>query len=160
MAERCVDPRGGERVLGLVKDGVFYEAYRSESGEIVLVDSEQDHLPVVCESLDGVRVARVDCGENCYVFDSHVLRRTLRQVLGFARKGGGSFVLDMSSISLVGEAHLNALEHVNAYLEARGRRLVVVTASGVVTREILVAAPALEGRIFSREDKALAWATG
>ena len=160
MAERCVDPRNGERVLGLVKDGVFYEAFRSESGEIVLVDSEQDHLPVVCESVEGVRVVRVNCGDNCYVFDPCVLRTTLREVLKFAREGAGSFVLDMSRISLVAEPHLNALEHVNAYLAGRNRRLVVITASAVVTRGILAAVPALEGRIFSREEKALACAAG
>lgn len=160
MAERCVDPRSGERVLGLVKDGVFYEVFRSESGEMVLVDSEQDHLPVVCESVKGIRVARVDCGDNCYVFDPRVLRTTLREVLEFARKGVGSFVLDMSRISLVAESHLKALEHVNACLEGRDRRLVVVAASAVVTREILAAVPALESRIFSREEEALACAAG
>lgn len=158
--ESCVDPRSGERVLGLVKDGVFYEAFRSRSGELVLVDSEQDHLPVTCESVRGVRVARVDCGDNCYVFDSHVLRTTLRKVLEFAREGTGSFVLDVKRISLVAESHLNALEHVNDYLEDRGRRLVVVTGSAVVAREILAAVPQLEGCIFSKEEQALTCAAG
>ena len=74
MVESCVDPRSGERVLGLVKDGTFYEAYRSASGELQLVeDAKREHLPVSCETVKGVRVARVDCGDNCYIFDRQVL---------------------------------------------------------------------------------------
>ena len=156
MVETSVERSKGERVLGLVKDGVFYEAFRSPSGALELVPSAPDHLPVVCETRKGVRVARVDCGENCYIFDPKILRATLRKVLEFAREGEGSFVLDISRVTLVAESHLQALEHVHTYLEGRRRRLMVVTKSAVVARQIQIAVPTLRGRIFSREKEALA----
>jgi len=156
LAETCVERSSGKRVLSLVKDGVLYEAYRSDTGVLELVPSSPDHLPVVSETRKGVRVARVDCGENCYVFDRKILRATLRKVLEFAREGEGSFVLDISRITLVAQSHLQALEHVHTYLEGRQRRLVVVTQSAVVVRQIQLAVPTLQGRIFSREKDAVA----
>ena len=165
MVESCVDSkreadaRKGERVLGLVKDGTFYEAFRSESGELLLVeDAAREHLPVSCDTVKGVRVARVDCGENCYIFDRQVLMATLRNVLEFARNGAGGLVLDVSRVSLVAATHMNALRHLHDDLAERGRRLVLVTGSAVIAREVLAAVPELAGRIFAREEHALACA--
>lgn len=146
-------------MLGLVKDGTFYEAYRTASGELQLVeDAKREHLPVSCETVKGVRIARVDCGDNCYIFDRQVLMATMRKVLEFARKGKGGFVLDVSRVSMVASTHMHALRHLHDDLDERGRHLVVVSASAVVAREILAAVPELVGRIFANEDRALACA--
>jgi len=53
---------------------------------------------------------------------------------------------------------MNALRHLHDDLAERGRRLVLVTGSAVIAREVLAAVPELAGRIFAREEHALACA--
>jgi hypothetical protein len=148
-------PVKGERVLGLVKDGTFYEAYRSPTGHLVIVDTKQAQLPVIFEEHPNVRLARLDCGDNCYIIDHRIIRETLRRVREFANLGTENLVLDISRVSLVARSHLNALRSLAVALRSKGRDLIVTTASAIVAREVCAAAPELQGLILPRLEEAM-----
>jgi len=156
LVESCANPERGERVLGLVKDGTVYEAFRSASGDLVVVDTQKDRLPITLDTVDGVAVARVECGENCYIFDPKMFRVAIRDVLDLARKGGRGLILDLSRVSLIEAPHLNALSHLHDHLVGRGRDLVIVTGSAVVAREIRKTLPNGSVEIFGKEPDAIA----
>ncbi|MAE93832.1 MAG: hypothetical protein CL910_04165 [Deltaproteobacteria bacterium] len=138
-----------------MKDGTVYEAFRSKEGQLVVVDTLKDRLPVTVETVTGVKVARVDCGDNCYIFDQKMLRAAVRDVLDVARSGRDDLVLDLSRVSFVEPSHLNALRHVHDQLRERGRELIVISRSTVVARDIALAVPELDGAVFRLERDAV-----
>ena len=147
---------GLEHVLGLVKDGTVYEAYRCASGHHVVVDTMRRDLPVQLSMAEGVCFARVRCGNNCYIFDRRIFRAALRKVLSEVRSRPTDLVLDLSEVGLVGEALLSVLKFLDSGLRKRGHRLWVITPSAMVGAEVRRAAPELGPRILPRERDALA----
>jgi hypothetical protein len=140
-----------ERVLGLVKDGTVYEAWRCPQGHLRIVDTLLRSLPVQLVETNGLRVAHIRCGENCFIFDRRMFRAALRQVLHFARTGSEDLILDLSQVGFIGEPLLTAMRFLESGLRRRGRRMWVVTPSGAVASEIRAAAPGLAGNIVARE---------
>ena len=144
------------RVMDLVKDGTVYQAFRCAAGHHLVKDTLQDHLPVELETQDGVQVARVNCGENCYIFDRRMFRAALRRVIRECRRPSRDLVLDLSRISLVGDGLLSAIRFLDNGLRKRQRNLFVVAASAAVESHLLSAVPRLLGRIYRKEAEAFA----
>lgn len=141
-------------VLHLVKDGTVYEAWRCPNGHHLVRDTCRNHLPVELTCADGVHVARVLCGENCFIFDRRMFRSALRGAFRACRRKGGHLLLDLSGVGLVGEGMLSFIPMLDNGLSRRGFRLQVVAASTAVKADILAAAPSMRGRIFDRETDA------
>lgn len=144
-----------ERLLALVKDGTVYEAYQCDRGHHVLVDTRRDSLPIELVSIDGVSLARVVCGTNCYIFDQAMFRGALRRVLELSRRRSGPLVLDLTEVGFVGEPVLSAVEVVDSGLAKRGSPLYVIAPSMIVTSELIAAVPSLSERVFADESAAL-----
>lgn len=152
--ETCGNP--ADRVLGLVKDGTVYEAWRCLQGHVRLIDTLRRSLPLQLASRNGLRIASFRCGDNCYIFDRRMFRAALRDVLRFAREGTEDLVLDLAQVGFVGEPLLSAMRFWDSGMRRRGRRLWVVTPSSVVAAEVRAAAPALSERTVAREAEVLA----
>jgi hypothetical protein len=153
----CPNCKGrAERVLGLVKDGTVYEAYRCACGHHQVTDTRQDRLPVDLDREGGVNRARVSCGTNCYIFDRRMFRLALRQVLRACRSRPGDLILDLSRVGLVADGLLSAVRFLAHGLERRGHRLFVVAPGSGVGGQIEALTPALAGCVFRDEDAARA----
>lgn len=143
------------RVMDVVKDGTIYHAYRCADGHHVVRDARQDHLPVRLSVEDGVQVARVECGENCYIFDGEMFQAALRKIIRAIRGHGGHLILDLSHVSLVGDGLASAVRALDRYLKGRGRRLVIVAPSKAFRSHLEAAVPGLRGRILQDLEVAL-----
>ena len=143
-----------ERVLGLVKDGTVYEAYRCTCGHHQVTDTRQDRLPVDLDREGDVNRARVSCGTNCYIFDRRMFRLALREVLRVCRSRPGDLILDLSRVGLVADGLLSAVRFLAHGLARRGHRLFVVAPGPGVRGQIEALTPVLEGCVFREEDAA------
>ncbi len=135
-------------ILDLVKDGTVYRVFRCSIGHHLVRDTYQRHLPVEMEMQQGHLVARVECGNNCFIFDRRMFRAALRSVFRSVREHTSNLVLDLSRVSLVGDGLLTAIRFLDNGLVRRNRSLLVVTPSAAVESDLLSAVPRLIGRIY------------
>lgn len=141
--------------LHLVKDGTVYQAFRCSVGHHLVKDTCQRHLPVEMEMQDGSLVARVECGDNCFIFDRKMFRAALRCIFRSVRKHTSNLVLDLSRVSLVADGLFTAIRFLDNGLVKRKRSLLVVTPSAAVRSDLLMAVPRLIGRIYPQRVDAL-----
>lgn len=152
----CEECQGAaQRILGVVKDGKIYDGYRCEKGHQRLMPAAESHLSVSTATESGVSVARLCCGENCFIFDRRLFRHALKEVLHFARRCAKDLVVDLSQIGFVGDSLLTAVRFLDNGLFQRGHRLFVVTPSSLVAAEVRSAAPKLATRIRAKLAEAL-----
>ena len=144
-----------DHILDLVKDGTVYRAFRCSAGHHVVRDMRQDRLPIEMEIQDGVQLARVECGDNCCIFDRKMFRSALRRVFRGVRGHEGHLILDLSQVSLVADGLLSAIGFLDNGLARRKRSLLVVAPSAPMQSHLLSTAPRLIGRIYRNRRDAI-----